>query len=47
MKKVQLPLDFYMYKWLFGVKPYIIALFCANCDVIAKTLPKKAENVKK
>jgi hypothetical protein len=25
MKKVQRKLDFYMYKWLFGVKPYIIA----------------------
>ena len=26
-KKVQRKLNFYMYKWLFGVKPYIIAYF--------------------
>ena len=25
MKKVQRELNFYTYKWLFGVKPYIIA----------------------
>ena len=26
MKKVQRELNFYTYKWLFGVKPYIIAI---------------------
>ena len=28
--KVQRKLNFYMYKWLFGVKPYIVAIFFGN-----------------